>query len=139
MEGSMPGGGEWKKGGVNHPVRRMELSHGAWKEQITMKDDSNRFDGTGTLEILLTASQRALILDRASPDPAAAKVLRGVAGTGTRVAVKLLDEDWEAIAGDLSVVANHTKDRSLQSKLDALIETIEDALLFDEEEDEDDE
>ncbi|MEJ2421742.1 MAG: hypothetical protein P8018_08525 [Acidobacteriota bacterium] len=47
--------------------------------------------------------------------------------------VSFLSEDWEEIAGFLSVQANRTRDKKRQQELDGLIEKIEDAILLEEE------
>ena len=59
-----------------------------------------------------------------------------VAPKGKRFAVALDEEDWEELAGLLSVTSNRARDPEKQKLLDALIERIEDALLVDPEDDE---
>ncbi|MEW5763342.1 MAG: hypothetical protein ACOYXN_06170 [Acidobacteriota bacterium] len=61
---------------------------------------------------------------------------RAVAPKGKRFAVALEEEEWEEIAGLLSVTSNRARDPEKQKLLDALIERIEDALLVDPEDDE---
>lgn len=102
-----------------------------------MNEDSDRQEEGSVVEIPLSKDQRDMVLEHMSADAQVEGALKGADEEGRRLIVRLEEEDWEAIAGDLSVAANHTEDRTLQRKLDALIETIEDALLFDEEEEDD--
>lgn len=54
-----------------------------------------------------------------------------VSPKGRRFAVTLEEEDWEELAGLLSVTSNRARNAEKQKLLDALIERIEDALLVD--------
>lgn len=59
-----------------------------------------------------------------------------VSPKGRRFVVTLEEEDWEELAGLLSVRSNRARSAEKQKLLDALIERIEDALLVDPEDDE---
>lgn len=72
---------------------------------------------------ILEGAARELGLDR--------EVRDGLSRKGKGFTLVLDEENWEELAGYLSVEANRTGDASLQRTLDALIERIEDALLFD--------
>lgn len=55
----------------------------------------------------------------------------GLSRKGKGLLLVLMEEAWEELAGYLSVEANRTGDAALQRRLDALIERIEDLLLYD--------
>ncbi len=99
-----------------------------------MNDELNFGETSGMVEVLLSRKQRNVLTDSIEIEPGVRAAIEGAKEAGGRFSIMLQEEDWEALAGDLSVLANHTGDRSLQRNLDELIETIEDALLFDEDE-----
>lgn len=99
-----------------------------------MNDELIFGESSGMVEIVLSRKQRDVLLENIEVEAEVRAAIDSAKETGERFAVMLHEEDWEALAGDLSVMSNHTRDQSLQRSLDDLIETIEDALLFDEEE-----
>ncbi len=102
-----------------------------------MNDELNFGDPSGTVEIVLSHKQRDLLAGSIAIEPEVRAAIDAAKEAGGGLSVLLPEEEWEALAGDLSVLANHTRDGALQRRLDDLIETIEDALLFDEDEEDD--
>ncbi|MGC8723336.1 MAG: hypothetical protein ACP5VF_05640 [Acidobacteriota bacterium] len=89
------------------------------------------------LEMELTPRERDTLLREAGEELGIADELRAVAVRGGKLLVAFSEEDWEEIAGYLSVQANRATDPTRIQRLDALIELIEDFLLQPEEGDED--
>ena len=75
--------------------------------------------------IWLTAGERKLILDLMCLDDEFEKVIRETP-PGTPIAFTL--EEWDLFGGYVAAEANHTSDRKLQNRLDAIFDKIQQVL-----------
>jgi hypothetical protein len=91
--------------------------------------------GEGMMGLVLTEAQTALVRRALKAVTLAAPSLESPPKAKGGFAVTLSEEDWEEVAGWLTRQALSVKDQRKQRGFDALIEKIEDALLFDPEED----
>ena len=83
-------------------------------------------DSTGKVGIKLSSPQRKLLLEEPiSIHKGLAEPIRSTAATAP---VRLTLDDWEDLAGHVAAEANHTKDKALRKKLDAIFAKIQDVL-----------
>ena len=93
---------------------------GVYKEE---RMDRKHIKPDALVGLKLTAAERKLLLTAvASLDPGYAKVVQE---TPAAQPVKLTLDQWEDLGGYVAREANHTKDRKLQAKLDALFTKVQ--------------
>ena len=81
---------------------------------------------TAKVGIKLSSPQRKLLLEEPiSIHKGLAEPIRSTAATAP---VRLTLDDWEDLAGHVAAEANHTKDKALRKKLDAIFAKIQDVL-----------
>jgi hypothetical protein len=91
-----------------------------------MKDAEHDAEGPIPISLTLSAQERDLLIKEASGPLGIAEDLDAMAREGTTWILSFILEDWEELAGFLTVLAARTADASRRRRLDALIERIED-------------
>src|SRR4051794_40342370 len=81
---------------------------------------------TGKVGIKLSPPQRKLLIEE--PISIHKGLAEPIRSTSATAPVMLTLDDWEDLAGHVAAEANHTTDKALRKKLDAIVAKIQDVL-----------
>ena len=77
-----------------------------------------------SIEVLMSAAEKDLILEETFMDPECMERLVPVVGKAAQLVGKFTLDDIEDMLGDIAAASNHTNDRTLERKLDAIYERL---------------
>jgi hypothetical protein len=91
-----------------------------------MSETNHRARGAALIPLALSAQDRDLLIKEAADPLGIAEDLDAMTREGTKWILSFILEDWEELAGFLTVLASRTVDAVRRRTIDGLIDRIED-------------